>query len=241
MKMKTSLYTMFILLVCGTTAARAGQGSMHSARGHVGEQNILRIQLTSVRPDGNGDYWHDKRLDFTGGPSDLEDLGVTFDYQRRVTARLAVMASLSAYQGQTDQSYLRYTDAVGRDITHTTTLERSDLTVGLVFFPFGRDAVIAPYIGGGLGIYTWRLEENGDFINFTSSPPRVFRDNFTADGNAFGHYWLAGFEVPLGWNWAVYAEGRWHHADDQLAQDFSGFGTLDLSSKDVGVGVSWSF
>jgi opacity protein-like surface antigen len=240
MKSKTLLTAAFVSLLCAGVT-HAGAQSTHSARGHVGEDNVLRIQLSSLTPEGDRDYWHDKQLDFTGTPSDLEDVGVTFDYQRRITARLALMTSLSAYEGNADQSYLRYTDSFGNDITHTTRLERSDLTLGLVFFPFGRDAVLVPYVGAGLGVYGWRLQESGDFIDFTATPARVIRDRFTADGNAFGHYWLAGLEVPLGWNWAVFAEGRWDRADDQLNKDFTGFGTLDLSSKQVGVGISWSF
>lgn len=240
MKSKTPLAAaLFLLLSAG--AAQAGPRSTHSARGHVGEDNILRIQLSSLTPRGDRTYWHDKQLDFTGSPNDLEDVAVTFDYQRRVTARLAIMVSASAFEGSTDQSYLRYTDSFGNDITHTTTLDRSDLTFGLVFFPIGRDAVLVPYVGGGLGVYGWRLRESGDFIDFSAAPAHVFSDRFTADGNAFGHYWLAGLEVPLGWNWAIFAEGRWQRADDQLNKDFAGFGTLDLSSKEVGVGISWSF
>lgn len=236
------LKSLLVALSCSILSAGAAQaGSVHSARGHVGEDNILRFQLSALTPRGHGDYWTDKQLDFTGRPNDLEDGAFTVDYQRRVTARLAIMASASAYQGSTDQSYLRYTDSLGNDITHTTTFERDDLTLGLVFFPLGRDAVLVPYVGAGLGIYGWRLEESGDFINFNTTPPHVISDRFRSDGNAFGHYWLAGLEVPLGWNWALFAEGRWTRADDQLNQDFGGFGTLDLSSKQVGVGVSWSF
>ena len=240
MKYKTLLATAVISFL-GVGAAQAGPYSTHSARGHVGENNILRIQISSLTPRGDRTYWHDKQLDFTGGPNDLQDAAVTFDYQRHLTGRLALMVSATAFQGNTDQSYIRYTDSLGNDITHTTTLERSDLTVGLVFFPIGRDAVLVPYVGAGLGAYGWRLQESGDFINFNTDPAYVFSDRFTADGNAFGHYWLAGLEVPLGWNWALFAEGRWQRADDQLNRDFATFGTLDLSSKQVGVGMSWSF
>lgn len=235
-----------LAVVCGAgLGATAVQAQTHqhgrSARGHVGENNVLRFQLARLTPRGEGDYWEDKQLDFTGTPDDFEDLSFTVDYQRLVTNRISVMLSMGFFEGSEDQAYLDFVDDQGNDILHRTTLERAAFTVGLLVHPLGRDAVVSPYLGGGLGAYLWRLEESGDFINFNVDPPLIVVDTFSDEGDAFGHYWIVGLEVPLSWSWAAFAEARWQRVDQELGGDFIGFGELDLSSREVGVGASVSF
>lgn len=226
----------------GSTATLA-QGHQHgrAARGHVGENNVLRFQLARVTPRGEGDYWNDKRFDFTGSPDDFEDLSFTLDYQRLVSNRISVMLSGGFYEGSENQAYLEFVDDLGADIVHRTTLERAAFSIGLLIHPFGRDAVVSPYVGGGVAAYLWRLEESGDFINFNVDPPLIITDTFQDEGDAFGHYWIVGLEVPLSWSWAAFAEARWHRVDQELGEDFVGFGELDLSSREIGVGVSVGF
>ncbi|MGH9379465.1 MAG: outer membrane beta-barrel protein [Thermoanaerobaculia bacterium] len=227
----------------GSTAVQA-QTHQHgrTVRGHVGENNVLRFQLARLTPRGEGNYWPEKELTFTGSADDFEDLSFTLDYQRLVTNRISVMLSAGFFEGAEDQAYLDFIDDLGNDIVHRTTLERAAFTVGLLVHPLGRDAVVSPYLGGGLGAYLWRLTESGDFINFNVDPPFIFTDTFEDEGDAFGHYWIVGLEVPLSWSWAAFAEARWHNADQELGgADFIGFGELDLSSREVGVGVSVSF
>lgn len=222
-------------------AAAQGRYSRAPVRGHVGSDNVFRVGLSALTPRGDGDYWADKQREFTGEPDDLQAADLGIDYQRLLSARLGLQVSGNFYDGATDQSYLRFTDLEGRAITHTTTLERNNLTAGLLFHPIGHDAVIAPYLGAGVGVYDWRLEESGDFINFRAPAPIIFTDTFTSEGTDFGWYWQAGLEVPAGRRWAVYAEARWDRAEAELEGDFEDFGELDLSSRQYGLGISWAF
>lgn len=226
----------------GSTAALA-QGHRHgrAVRGHVGENNVLRFQLARSTPRGEGDYWNDNRDTFTGSADDFEDLAFTLDYQRLVSNRFSVMLSGGFYEGSEDQAYLEFVDEFGDDIVHRTTLERAAFSIGLLVHPLGRDAVVSPYLGGGVAAYLWRLEEVGDFIDFRFDPPIIITDAFEDEGDAFGHYWIVGLEVPLSWSWAAFIEHRWLFADQELGEDFNGFGELDLSTREIGVGVSVSF
>jgi hypothetical protein len=40
---------------------------------------------------------------------------------------------------------------------------------------------------------------------------------------------------------SLFAEGRWVSVDDELGDDFSGFGTLDLSGSHASLGIAWKF
>jgi hypothetical protein len=45
----------------------------------------------------------------------------------------------------------------------------------------------------------------------------------------------------VGPSFAVFAEGRWHNAEDELSDDFEDFGDLDLSGRELTGGISWTF
>src|SRR6185295_2744668 len=230
--------TFAVVLFGSALAAAAVQAQVPS--GPI-EQSV-RLRLGSFRPEGDSQYWQDKEADFTGGKgSDLEDAIGGIDYHVELGDHLGLMFSGSTYQGQADPSYRDFTDSRGGEVSHTATLDIASLTAGLVFHLTGRNAAFRPYVGAGGGLYAWRLEEDGRFIDFTPPPPTIFRADSVAEGEAYGYYGLAGFEVPVGRSWSFFAEGRWHQVDDELGDDFATFGTIDLSGRDVSAGVSYRF
>lgn len=233
--LKRMTLPLFLLAVSATAA-----GAQPPPPAGPIEQSV-RLRLGSFRPEGDSEYWNDKAAEFTGKASDFEDAIGGVDYQVALNPHLALLFSGSSYEGQLRQSYLDFTDARGEEISHRTTLEIASLTAGVVFHLTGRNAPFRPYVGGGGGLYAWRLEEDGRFIDRTPPPPTVFRADSVAEGQTFGYYGLVGFEVPIGRSWGFFAEGRWHQADDELSDDFSDFGKIDLSGRDISAGVSYRF
>ena len=151
------------------------------------------------------------------------------------------MISADYFEGQQDQSYRDFEDNHGNRITHTSTLEVSPITAGLVVRLAPPQSPIVPYVGAGGGLYVWRYEESGDFIDFGGSTLPVFTDTLEEEGSVLGYYVLAGLEVPVSSNFSIIAEGRWDRADDELSGDFEGLGTLDLSGRRVMGGLAWRF
>ncbi len=201
----------------------------------------IRFRLGSFRPEGDSQYWDEKARDFTGSASDLEDAIGGVDYLLELNDHFGLLFSGSAYEGRTDASYRDFVDPRGGEVSHRATLDIASLTAGLVFHLTGRNAAFRPYVGGGGGLYSYRLEEDGRFIDFNPPPPTIFRADSVAEGKASGYFWLAGFDVPIGRNWGFFAEGRWHQVDDELGDDFKDFGKIDLSGRDVSAGVSYRF
>ena len=205
------------------------------------EPNVLRFHAGLFQPDGGPDYWRDKRREFTGAADGLEDVAAGFDYLRLVSERLAVLGAVNAFEGSLDQSYLDFVDESGANITHTTSLEIVSFDLGLLWFITHRSAPVVPYIGGGGGIYSWTLEEKGDFIDFGVEPPVIFTDTFDDKGETFGWFALAGLDIPVSDTWTVFVEGKWQWAKDRLGGDFEGFGDLDLSGPEFRAGFSFAF
>jgi outer membrane protein W len=207
-------------------------------RGERGDGEF-RLHAGSFLPDGKSDYWRGIERDFGSDNKDFQDPSFGLDYFLPLHDNLSLQFSGTYYQGQTSSSYLGFLDNNNDRIRHDTTLDIGALTVGLVYHFTGRNAPIRPYIGGGGGVYSWRLTERGDFIDFDTTPNQVFTSRLRSDGATFGYYGLAGLEVPLNRGLSIYGEGRWTKADDTLDKDFEGFGKLDLSGREVALGLSW--
>lgn len=230
---RTVLTALAAILIAGLAAGPA------SAQ-YYNRENTLRFRVGLFEPDGESQYWDDTATVFTGDPSDFEDTLVGFDYRLGLGDHLSLQFSASDYSGQDRRSYLDFVDGAGGEIRHTATLDITSLTAGLVL-RFAPHAAVSPYVGAGGGLYSWTLEERGRFIDFGSPGLDVFNAGFKDDGDTFGYYVQAGLDIPLGAGWALFAEGRWHEADDELSGDFDGFGTLDLSGREISGGVSWTF
>ena len=171
MSKKTIYATVFLMALGGTLPAFA-QGK----HGHWGEEQAIRIDIGVFEPDGDSRYWDDKALDFTGSPDDFEDTSFSVSYIRFLSDRLGLEFSVTGADGDADQAYLEFVDELGGDIFHSTSVEMTALTLGLVVNLLPRDAPIVPYVGIGGGLYAYELVEAGDFIDFDAAPPFIFND-----------------------------------------------------------------
>lgn len=209
-------------------------------RGPYERDGAFRFHIGAFRPEGDSEYWDDKFNDFTGDIGDFENLSIGGDFLWSLNRNLGLLFSGYYYQGDTTQSYRDFEDNFGNRIRHDATLEITSFTGGILFSPLGPSAPIIPYVGVGGGIYLWRLEEDGDFIDFGTVNDEIFTALLESDGEAFGWYGLLGFEVPINPAISLFVEGRWTQADDELSGDFEGFGDIDLSGRQFLAGISWN-
>lgn len=229
------------LAALGAIALSAATAAPASAQYHHRDHS-LRFRGGLFEPDGNSKYWDDAEELFTGNASDLEDAAVGLDYEMDLTGdgRLSLILSGSAYEGQDDREDAFFVDQLGNPIVHTVTLDIASFTAGLKLNLIPNGAV-RPYIGAGGGYYVWQLEERGDFVFSGPQFDDIFSETFKDDGATLGYYFLAGLDVPFNENWGIFAEGRWHNAEDELSGDFEDFGDLDLSGRELSGGISWTF
>lgn len=236
MKSKTLCAT---LAMTGLLLAFAPAAEAQSRRGFYERDGAFRVHLGAFQPEGESEYWEEKELDFTGGADDLENASFGVDYLLTLNRKLGLLFSGTGYSGDTTQSYLDFTDNFGGRIRHDTTLDIASATAGLMLHPLGADAAVSPYVGVGGGAYFWNLQEEGDFIDFDAGN-EIFFAELQDEGVAFGYYLLAGLEAPITPRLSLFAEGRWDRAEDELSDDFEGFGDLDLSSRSYRFGVSFN-
>lgn len=211
--------------------------SAQQRRGFYERDGAFRVSLGAFQPEGDSEYWDGKEIEFTGGVDDLENASVGLDYLLTLNRHFSLQFSGTFYGGDTTQSYRDFVDNFGDRIRHDTTLEIATGTVGVLIHPFGSEAAVSPYIGAGGGSYFWSLREEGDFI---APNDDIFFATLEDDGVAFGYYYLVGLEAPITRSLSIFGEGRWDQADDELSDDFEGFGDIDLSGRTFRVGLSWN-
>ncbi len=233
----TSKALRMTLALAGLLLAVTPAWAQQQRRGFYERDGAFRVHLGDFRPEGDSEYWNNKELDFTGGVDDLENASFGLDYLLPINRYFSLQFGGTVYGGDTTQSYRDFTDNFGDRIRHDTTLGIASATAGVVLYPLGSNAAISPYFGAGAGSYFWSLEEEGDFIDRNDD---IFFANLKDEGVAFGYYYLVGVEAPITQRLSIFGEGRWTQADDDLADDFEGFGNLDLSGRTILVGLSWN-
>lgn len=231
-----------VLIGFAITAATLAFAAPASAqRPYRGNDHAVRFWLGLFQPEASSQYWNDAFDTFTGDKSDFEDAAVGADFKLGLTPHTSLLLGGSYYEGGSDQSYRDFVDRFGSPISHHTQLEIAAATAAFVVELAPAHAPVVPYVGVGGGLYAWRLEESGDFIDFFPAEPEVFSTRFSNDGNTLGWFWIAGLEIPVGPQWSLLAEGRWQHLDAELGGDFAGSGNLDLAGPSIAGGVSWRF
>lgn len=230
-----------ILTITVTAMILAGSAGDANAQGNwkPGDFGSLRFSLGIFSPQGDSQYWDETFDAFTGSASDLEDVVFGIDYLWRTSRHAGLLFGGSYFDGAATQAYRDWVDADGGDINHTTSLSLSDLTAAYVW-RFGTGGV-GPYVGGGGGLQWWNLREEGYFIDFSDPDLPVVFASYRAGGTTWELFALAGLDVPLGRQWSFFFEGRYRWSEDELNEDFSGFGTIDLSGVQLTGGFSWNF
>lgn len=206
-----------------------------------GDFGSMRFRFGLFEPDGSSEYWDETFDVFTGSPASLRDVTFGFDYLWRTSARGGIQFGTSWYGGSMTHAYRDYVDTSGYDIRHRTSLNTWDMTAAYVYRFGSRDWTVVPYAGIGGGFVYWNLEEQGDFINFSSPGREIFNTRYRATGWTWEALGLVGIEVPAGSRWSFFGEGRYRSSEDELGDDFSGFGTIDLSGWEIAAGFAWNF
>ena len=147
--------------------------------------------------------------------------GVTFggEYLFPIGNYIEAGAGLSWYKKSVPS---RYAQLVADD-PNTPEIEEEDIRqdlklqiVPLAFtvrvLPLGQTNPIQPYVGAGLGVFLWKYDESGEFVDGNND---VFRDTFEDSGSKVGPVILAGVRFAAD-SFTVGGEFRWQRGDAEL-------------------------
>ncbi|MDR1990483.1 MAG: hypothetical protein LBQ09_09675 [Acidobacteriaceae bacterium] len=143
--------------------------------------------------------------------------GLTFgaDYLIGINDFIDAGLGIGYYQKTVPSVYLDFVNSDGSEIEQNLRLRITPLTATFRVLPLGRQAPFQPYVGAGVGFFSYKYSETGDFI---------FTDNSVGSGNYVGSGWatgpviLGGVRFPLG-TVEIGGEVRWQHAVGNLPAD----------------------
>ena len=116
--------------------------------------------------------------------------------------------------------YREFVDSDGTEIEQDLRLRIVPLSFTIRVLPLGQSSSVQPYFGAGLGIFSWRYSESGEFVDFGTVPTTIFRERFVASGSETGPVALGGIRFA-GDAISVGAEIRYHGADAALGSEFA--------------------
>jgi hypothetical protein len=196
-------------------------------RADTGAQNDLFRDVADL-------YTLDASLD---GVSKSDWVGVAggVEYSFRLSdAPVELGFHVDGYGRTLETSYREFQDEFGREIFQTLKLSTVPTGVTLRLVPGWRGS-FQPYVGGGVDAIWYRYEEFGEFIEFFDPDFPIEFESFLSEGWAFGAHVVAGVRIPINYDFAITAEGRYLWAEKEMGGDFRQ-SRLDLTGATVTLG-----
>ncbi|NJD09268.1 MAG: hypothetical protein FIB01_02110 [Gemmatimonadetes bacterium] len=218
----------------------------------------LSLRFGADLPRVSGRLFDDMRdrLTLDAGNFAAENLGA--DVLFRVAPMLDLGIGLDYAESTAESEYRDFTfdDAQESPIQQVTKLRRVPLNALLRVYPAGRGESLAryawvpkrfvPFVGGGLGVLWYRLEQEGHFVDEDTYD--IFISKYSTDGAALAGHVLAGADYWVTPAIAFTAEGRYTFASADPGGDYelsiynpSGYTSIDLSGIRLTAGLSFRF
>lgn len=134
-------------------------------------------------------------------------------------------AGIGYYKQTVPSVYADLINDNGSEIYQDLRLRITPMTATFRFLPLGRNAGVVPYVGAGVGIFSWRYSETGDWVDPIDGT--IYFDNFVGSGTSVGPVFLGGLRVPLGMM-DVGGEVRYQRATGDLPADQFYSSKIDL-------------
>lgn len=116
--------------------------------------------------------------------------------------------------------YTRLVNANGSEIEQALRLRTIPAAFTFRVLPLGQNHGFQPYLGGGLGVISWRYSESGQFVD-TRNNNAIFNNSYVASGTATGPVGMGGIRFA-GDHIASGFEIRYQSAKADLAPPFAG-------------------
>jgi hypothetical protein len=121
--------------------------------------------------------------------------------------------------------YQDFVDPDGTEIDQDLRLRMVPITFTARLIPVSPRSPVQPYIGGGVGLVSWRYSEIGEFIDFGAGN-EIFEDRFVKTGTNAGPIVLGGIRFA-GEAFSTGFEIRYQKAEGDLDETFAA-PTIDL-------------
>jgi len=199
----------------------------------------FNFKLGLFQPAANSDLWSINLENLRFSKPDLRHSQFGFEYEQFFSRLFSLSIGVGGYTRQIDSEYRDYEKDNGSPIEQSVYLKITPFEMNFRLFPLGYGSIFSPYIGIGGGIYSWRYEQFGEFINFETME--------FSEGVAVTHTSSFGATAQVGFLWrftrstGISLEGKYQWLKGNLSAAFEDFAPLDLSGYIIRAGLHFFF
>ena len=200
-------------------------------------------------PNANDDLFDFLTSELTLERSDFRKLAFATDIGVQVTPRFDVVLGLAVDASSNLSEFRDWVDQDDMPIEQTTEFTRAPITLGAKVYLAERGRKLsshawvpvsfAPYVTAGGGVMIYRLEQDGDFVDFQTN--EIFTRHFESSGAGATAFAGAGAEYWFSPRFGLNADGRYQWASANLDRDFADFGSIDLQGFQFTAGLAVRF
>jgi hypothetical protein len=237
-------------LLLGLTMLLPLPGAAQAQEGFLFRQPAATISLRfgGAVPLLGGALFGDMRDELTLERSDFLTEAFAADLMIHVNPQFDVGAAFQWSQSATDSEYRDLVYENDDPIRQTTKLRRVPLTAQLRYYPIPRGESVAefawvparftPFVGAGLGMLWYRLEQEGDFVERGTND--IFSNSYESSGSGLAAQLLAGADYWVVPAIGLTAEARYTYSSDAPSGDYR-YSSIDLSGLQFSAGFSLRF
>lgn len=218
---------------------------------------------------GPDSLWDIEFQQMTFSKADFKGSIYGFSYEHFLSKNLSLALSVDTYSKLKAGIYNDYSgitvdnedwafslDDIEGDfnIAHSFNVSLTPIEASLKILPLGRRTQLIPYIGGGAGMYLWKVKLRGDIINFDITEEFLDANDNPLTGYAienaileernrisFGYHVFAGVMYPIGERMTIEGEFRYRAVKGKFEDAFLGFENFDLSGFALTLGLNFWF
>lgn len=202
-------------------------------------RHLFQLKIGLFQPEMNSDLWEINMENLALGKQDMLDITYGAEYEFFINRFLSVSLEGGQYQKTVFSQYLDWEYEDGTPIYQNLSLRITSFELDLKLYPLGHKKIFFPFIGAGVGIYGWRYEQWGDFINFEDLT--VSEGYAETSTYSLGFNGKAGFGIRFGHVFGLTFQAKYQYLKGRLSSFFEGFEKLDLSGFQYSLGFCYFF
>ena len=199
----------------------------------------VNLKMGLFIPRMDSDLWQINMENLVLNRADMVNAYYAGEYEFSLNRHTNFSVEIGSYTRDVYSEYRDYTYANGSAIKQNISLRITPIEANLKYYPMGSRYRLYPFIGAGVGVYAWTLQQWGDFVNF--------EDNTISQGFAESKRFSFGFNGRFGLVFrfqqrlALGLEGKYQYLKGHLSEYFQGFESLDLGGFTANVSINVYF
>ncbi len=200
----------------------------------LGSQSV-NIRAGVFIPSMESDLWDINQSNLAFSKADMVDIYYSAEYEQFINKVIALGIEGGVYKQEIFTAYREFVFEDDSPIEQNLSLRITSLELNIKLYPLGIRKAIYPYISAGPGVYFWKYEQWGWFIDtIEGTVDQGFADTSRV---ALGFNAKAGFVVRIGKTTGLSFEGKYLYLKDELSDLFQDFDKLDMSGLSFNFGI----